>query len=33
MAAAIKVWAWDSVNSIWVKVRVTASGYVMIKKG
>lgn len=33
MGAAIKVWGWDSTNKIWVPIRVTADGYVMIKKG
>ena len=33
MAAGVKVWGWDSVNTKWVPVAVTAAGALRVVAG
>ena len=31
--AGVKLWGWDKVNKVWVKIQVNVEGRLIIKKG
>lgn len=31
--SGVLMWAWDDTNKKWIKIQVTASGHLIVKKG